>query len=132
MQRTPLDSISNLFHYRLVLDYEESTYPMDIIYVNHRSVFIKTYDRFYKYWSDHISGILINTKEILIYQVKGIIKGFRPLRKNGDDLDFECDEWLLEIEIQNQEEIPFEWISFSQSQDLKKLPDRSLTDEMER
>ncbi|TGL59379.1 hypothetical protein EHQ58_09045 [Leptospira ognonensis] len=119
MNRKALRSISSLFHYRLVLDYEESTYPMDIIYIHKKSVFLKTYDRFYKYWSDRISGILINTKAILSYPVSGKIRGLRPLGKKGDDLDFECSEWLIEIEILNEEEIPREWIDFSQSEEIE-------------
>lgn len=110
-------TISKLFHYRLILDYEDVTYPMDIIYVHKNSVFLKTYDRFYKYWSDRISGILVHTKEKLIHPVSGIIRGFRPLQRKGDDLDFESNEWLLEVEIENRDEIPPQWIAFSESED---------------
>ncbi|MCZ8157442.1 MAG: hypothetical protein O9264_15065 [Leptospira sp.] len=115
MKSNGLGSISSLFPYRLVLDYEDRTYPMDIIYVYRNSVFLKTYDRFQKYWSDRISGILINTKDIISYPVSGIIRGLRPLRKKGDDLDFDSNEWFVEIEIQNPEDIPREWVTFSLS-----------------
>lgn len=117
MAKKSLDSITNRFHYRLVLDYEDETYPMDIIFVNDRSVFLKTYKKFVKYWSDRISGILIQTKNKFVLPVRGIIKGHRPLAKKGEDLDFESNEWLLEVEIENKEEIPSEWISFSMAEE---------------
>lgn len=125
MAKKKLESITSRFHYRLVLDYEDVTYPMDIVFVNEKSVFLKTYQKFIKFWTDHISGVILNSKEKFVKPVRGIIRGFRPLQKKGEDLDFDSEEWLIEVEIDNEEEIPAEWISFSISEekyDTKSLP----------
>lgn len=117
MTKKQLQTISKLFSYRLILDYEGVTYPMDIVYVNERSVFLKTYQKFVKYFSDRLSGVLLNTKDAFIKPVSGVIRGFRPLAKIGEDLDFNAEEWLIEVEIENNHQIPPEWISFSRSED---------------
>lgn len=113
MAKKVLDSISNRFHYHLIMEYENFTYPMDIIFVNESCIFVKTYRKFVKLWPDRISGVIYNAKAKLIQPVKGKIRGLRPLKKKGEDLDFDSNEWLLEVEIENKEEIPAEWIGFS-------------------
>lgn len=110
-------TISKLFHYKLILDYEGTTYPMEILYALENSVVLKTFDSFKKEWTDRITGLLVHTKDALMHPVSGKILGLRPLSKNGEDLDFEAKEWLLEVEVDKYEEIPNEWIAFSLAED---------------
>ncbi|MCC5815745.1 MAG: hypothetical protein JJT78_13400 [Leptospira sp.] len=113
MKTKQFNTISKLYHYKLILDYEGTTYPMEILYALDGSVVLKTFDNFQKFWTDRISGLLVHTKDALMQTVSGRILGIRPLTKKGEDLDFEAKEWLLEVEVDNYEEIPSEWIAFS-------------------
>jgi hypothetical protein len=117
MKTKSLPTISNQFHNKLVLDYEGITYPMEILYALDNSVVLKTFQPFQKKWSDAISGVLVHMKKYDTYDVSGRIIGYRPLEKKGDDLNFESMEWLLEVEVENYEEIPCEWIAFSISEE---------------
>ncbi|WCL50974.1 hypothetical protein [Leptospira sp. GIMC2001] len=113
MKSKHINTISNLFNYKLILDYEEKTYPMEILYTLENSIILKSFDKFQKLWSDRISGILIHAKDKICIPVSGTINGCKPAYPIESVSNLDSNEWLLEVQVPNDSEIPPEWIAFS-------------------